>query len=520
MKSNEETLDDLLKSMEDFDINMNMEDDSSMEILNEIYDAPYGDSTVGEGGEESKPLSALEKLMAEMQGEAKQSEETVEDIQEEVLTEENIENLLETARSTAQEPADDMADYELQEDINMAEIEALLNMSDNNEIVDEGGFSSVQEQAIFITDTEDEAEEQVLELDPAELDALLSKDLQPEPVDKAVPEKKTENSQAKEKKKKEKVKKEKSEGIFKKLFKILMEEIPDEEPAEASSLNLSEENKDILNELDKEKGKKKKKKDKKDKKAKKEEANQKENEGKPKKEKKVKPKKEKKPKKENEPEKPEKKLPKKKVIVTFVFAFSILAAILLVEIFLPPILSNKVASSAFDQGDYKTAYQEYYGKKLSEEDDLRFQGAKTILRMQSSLDGYYNYIAINKNIMALHSLLEGVHLKSDIFSDAEAYKVTGQVDKVYQDILTLLNSEYNLTEEEAVQLTEMESDVRYTQELTVIVNGDAFEAEMTDTQQMSEETPEVTESVQEEIIEESKQEDLLPEEIELIKGEE
>ena len=227
---------------------------------------------------------------------------------------------------------------------------------------------------------------------------------------------------------------------------------------------------------------------------------------------------EKKPKKEKEPEKPEKKLPKKKVIVTFVFAFSILAAILLVEIFLPPILSNNVASSAFDQGDYKTAYQEYYGKKLSEEDELKFQGAKTILRMQSNLDGYYNYIAINKNIMALHSLLEGVHLKSDIFVDAEAYKVTGQVDKVYQDILVLLNSEYNLTEEEAVQLTEMESDVRYTQELTVIVNGDAFEAEMTDAQQISEETPEVTESVQEEIIEESKQEDLLPEEIELIQG--
>lgn len=511
MKSNEESLDDLLKSMEDFDINMNIDDDSSAGILDEVYEVPYEATSSFGGLEEDRPLSALEKLMAEMQREEENTK--IDKEEEDSLTEENIENLLETASNT-EDISDDISEFEVQDDINMAEIEALLNMSDNNEIVEDSEFSVPIEDSIFESAEEEEVEAEVLELDPAELDALLSNDSQPKSEETVLSEAIGDNK----KNKPDKVKKEKSEGLFKKVFKILMEEIPDEEPEEASSLNLSEENKDILNELDKEKGKKKKKKEKKPKKGKEENPEQKE--GKPKKEKKVKPKKEKKPKKQKEPQKPEKKLPKKKVIVTFVFAFSILAGILLVEMILPPILSKKVAKEAFEEGNYKTAYQEYYGKKLSEEDEMRFQGAKTVMRMQSNLDGYYNYTAINENVMALHSLLEGVRLKSDILTSAELYGVSAQVDKIYQEMLTLLNSEYSLSEEKAIQLTQLESDVLYTEELTLIADGVAFtieEAEEVENNIDGEATLEVTEEI-EENIQESQQEDLLPEEMELIQG--
>lgn len=506
MKPNEESLDDLLKSMESFDFNMNMDE----EISDTASDAVFKISNDNDDsiGDDSRPLSALEKLMAEMKSES--LEESIANSKEESEVEDNIEDLLEQAKNSAEDSVKEI-DLDIQDDIDMAEIEALLNMSDTNEVVDAQELFSTGEENVSRDIFVEEEEEEVLELDPAELDALLSADNKGNDgkVEKTG---EVSTSAVKEKKKN----KEKSGGFFKKLFALLMEEIPDEEPVEASTLNLSEENKGILNDLDKEKEKKSKKKDKKEKKEKKGKT---EKEQKPKKEKKAKPKKEKKPKEEKIPAKPEKKLPRKKVIVTFAFAFSILAGILIIVLLLPPILSDSVAREAFNQGDYKTSYQEYYGKKLSEEDEKKFQGAKTIMRIQSNLDGYHNYVAINDNVMALHSLLEGVYVKEDVLLKAEHYGVTAQVQKIYQEILDLLNSIYHLTEEEAIQLTQEKSDVVYTKKLNSIA-GEEDQA-LEEEQSLEEESEVITEALEEseeEITEENNQEDLLPEELELLQG--
>ena len=230
---------------------------------------------------------------------------------------------------------------------------------------------------------------------------------------------------------------------------------------------------------------------------------------KPKKEKKPKVKKEK-PKKEKLPEKPEKRLPKKKVIVTFVFAFSILVAILLLEFIVPPMFSLSAAREAFEQGDYKTAYLEYYGKKLSEEDELKFQGITTIMRMQSNLDGYHNYLAIDEEVMAVHSLLEGVNVRTDIFMKAEAYGVTSEVNRIYDEILNLLSSNYGLSESDAIAITEIQSDVTYTNELNSIVGGNFESVEY--------EEEAVEDIIEEVITEEVVEEYLLPEELEMLQG--
>ena len=489
MKSNDENFDDLLKSMEDFDVEDN-------------------------GKEEDKPLSALEKLMAEMQSEEEGGFSGNEE--EGMLTEEGIGMLLDNAKNSAleennSEAASNAADFDV------SEIEALLDMTDSTGIADQKSEASSLYESQGIEEVY--VEEEVMELDPAELDAILSVDSQSgeaAQTNKSDSQKKIflgggifktdEKAQPKEKKKK-------SGGFFSKLFSILMEEIPDDEPEEAGTLNLSQENKDILNDLDKEKAKKSKKKDKKSKRGKgKEEGKEK----KPKKEKKAKPKKEKKPKEEKVAFKPEKRLPRKKVIVTFVFAFSVLACILVIVYVFPPAVSISTAREAFNKGDYKVAYQEYYGKKLSEEDETKFQGAKTILRMQSSLDGYTSYHAIDNEVMALHSLLEGVHIKGDVSEKAELYGVSSQVQRVYNEILGILESGFGLTEAQAVQLLSEKSDVVYTNQLNAIAIGEEVIIEEA---VESEESTEPVEEAQEEVVEEISQEDLLPEELEIIEGE-
>ena len=259
-------------------------------------------------------------------------------------------------------------------------------------------------------------------------------------------------------KKKKKEKKEKKpfnmKGFFGKIFSALMEEVPEEE--ESKSLNLSDENKEVLNQLEKETEKKIKVKEKK---AKKEKAKKE----KPVKEKK--PPKEKKPKKEKAPYIPEKKVPKKKVVVTVVFAASVLALILLIEYLVPPMLTVGRARTAYDKGEYYEAYKEYYGQKLSEEDEIRFQGATTIMRIQSNLDGYHNYLKMNKEVKALHSLLEAVHIKFDVFLKAEEFNVLTQVSAIYNEILEILGSKYHLSEEDAMSIIEEDSDVIYTHKL-------------------------------------------------------
>lgn len=465
MKSNDELLDDLLN---DLDFTMDADDASG-----------DGDSS------EQQSLSALAQLMAEMEEENVASEEVTDDVL--ALSEEELDILLNEAKSPN---AEEELSFDINNSDDMAEIEALLNMSDNNVAVDSdeelwkalealeaGNATGDSKTSVEV------AKEEALELSPEELDAILLGNSQGEG-------KAGKSSKAGDKKNNS----EKKGGFFRKIFSLLMEEVPDEDPEEAATLNLSEENKDILKQLDKEK----KKKDKKEKKVKAVKE-------KPKKEKKVKPKKEKKPKEEKPAGKPEKRLPRKGVIVTSLFALSILVAILVIDLLVPSVISLSSARESYNRGEYKEAFQEFYGRKLSEEDQQMYQASTAILRLQGSLDGYHNYTAMNNPIMALHSLLEGIIVKGDIFAKAEAYGVISQVQSIYQEILNILSTEFSLSENGAIELVNEESDVIYTKKLEAIVNGAVYVEE-----NLPVESSDAV--VQDEVPQAISQEDLLPEE--------
>lgn len=287
--------------------------------------------------------------------------------------------------------------------------------------------------------------------------------------------------------------------FFTRIINILTEPMDDEDKElseEASLTGISAENEEILEELDKEKGKKKGKKEKKKKdnsKEAKNESDDEEEEGENASSDKKKKKKEKKPKvktvREEEPSKPEKKLPKKKVRVAFLLCFSIMAAIIVAVFGLTKIINLKDARWAFDNQDYKTAYENLYGLKLGEADALIYNKSRTILAMDRKYESYKNYSRLGMGEEALNALLEGIRIYPEVQEAARQYGVESQVDYTYSEIINAL-SDYGLSTEDALEIIGYDSEVKYNKRIYSIVhntpfdyNNENYDEEYTDAEQ-------------------------------------
>ena len=315
--------------------------------------------------------------------------------------------------------------------------------------------------------------------------------------------KKTKKKERKEKNKKEKVKKDKvkKESIFTKVLNALTEEL--DEPAgavsdvpEAGETVVTEENLNILEELsaeEKKKAKQAKKEEKQKKKAEKkgknapkkgesdgDEEEKDSDDKKSKKAKKPKKKREKKekPRKVEEITKPEKKLPKKRVMSTFALCFSILAAILILQNVVFKSDNLKEAKYAFDNGDYATCFANLETVERDEEEEDLYQKSLIILSVQRKWDAYNNFVAMNDNLEALNSLLEGVAVYRSQEETALEWGVHAQITVIYQKMLEALQG-YGLSQSDVDEILGYESKVTYTKRLDSIINGTPFVIEET-----------------------------------------
>ena len=257
------------------------------------------------------------------------------------------------------------------------------------------------------------------------------------------------------------IQKEKKESFWKKLGNVLFEE--DEEETEPEGQEPEKKKKDkkgkkkkkvtdasdnqgILEELDAEgadgkKGKKKKK----DKK-------------KPKKEKKVLPKE------GTEKEEDSKKLPTKMVVRIFILAFSILALLLIVVEIIPSMWTAADARNAFYKKEYRAAYEEMTGKKLSKKDQRLYEKARLVASMQQRYDAYTTYTALQMPVEALDSLLSGYLFWQQEADAITEYDATTETDAVKYQILNTLYDTYQLTEDDVRQINALD-DYDYTVKL-------------------------------------------------------
>ena len=264
----------------------------------------------------------------------------------------------------------------------------------------------------------------------------------------------------------------KKKGFFAKIFDFLTEEDEDEEN---ESLKLSDENRDILNDLDKEKADAKKKKKKKDDGGKaKAKGNKAKKPPKPKKEKpkKEKPKKEKIP--DPEPLIPERKLTLKAVLPVVLACVSFGVLIIVFVIASVDFTYRQTASDAYDAGDYETCFQFFYGKDLNETEEAMFEKSRSILYIRLWLREYEMFADEGAEVEALDSLLQTVKDYPKLYDHAVQWNADAEVAAGYQTILNILLEKYGLTEEQAKEIAAVRNDRAYTRLVVEIVYGNTY----------------------------------------------
>ena len=249
--------------------------------------------------------------------------------------------------------------------------------------------------------------------------------------------------------------KKEKKGFFAKLLDLFTEE--DEEEEENDQLKLSDENKQILEEMDKN-GKNDKKKEKKQKKEKK-----------PKKEKQPKKPKKEKTKKEAAPAVPEKKLSPKKIIPIVVVCISLGAVILIVGNFLTEYMSKKSGREAYYAGDYQTCYQNLFGRELNETEQVMYSKSESILTIRMWLREYEVFVNEGSELEALDSLLQAVHDYPSLLDYATQWNVQDEVTSAFGEILNILSEKYQLSQEEAQAIADISDNVEYTKNVMLVL---------------------------------------------------
>lgn len=286
--------------------------------------------------------------------------------------------------------------------------------------------------------------------------------------------------------KKEEKKKEKK-SLFARFIDFLTEEDEDELTKEMEEIKLSEENKTVINELDKDKKKKKTKKDKKNKKGDSQKAAA---EGEDNAEEGTEEQKEKKPKKEKKSKKEkvltqemldrelgnEKvgKISFKKVLPIALVCLSFGVVISLVSGLNGDYSAKKTGREAYMEGDYETCYQNLYGRELNESEQVMYSKSESILRIRLWIREYEMLAEEGAEAEALDSLIQSVSDYPVLYEYASQWNAGTEVADLYQNILQILSDKYQLTEVQALEINSVTDDTEYSKRVYAIVDGKGF----------------------------------------------
>lgn len=285
-----------------------------------------------------------------------------------------------------------------------------------------------------------------------------------------------EEQKAKKKKKGKKEKKEKKEkaakgegGFFAKLSKVVFGEDDEEEKVEIKAdtstdvSELSEENQQILAELEAagEAEGNKKKKEKKPKK-------KKEKKPKPKKEKKPKPPK---PKKEKKPKEVDKTppLPKKPVIAIVIMTASLFGFVMLMTSLLGYQVNITQAKDACEEGSYVEAYQNLQGIEIKEKDEELYYKLAALAAVSEKYNSYLIFENSGKKSLALDALICACGRCEINLANAKIYEFEPELEELKGKIVTTLLQQYDMTGEEALELYQSKTRKEYTLKLQEIL---------------------------------------------------
>lgn len=133
--------------------------------------------------------------------------------------------------------------------------------------------------------------------------------------------------------------------------------------------------------------------------------------------------------------------------------------------------SIRNAEYEFDRDEYTLAYNEIYGLDIKDEDIVLYDRIMTVMYVQKQLNSYYNYYGMNDKPRALDSLLKGLQRYEKYIELAVKLDVDSDLDTVRKKILAEINASFLLTEQEAMEIIQSDSQVEYSKKVYDAVEG-------------------------------------------------
>lgn len=262
------------------------------------------------------------------------------------------------------------------------------------------------------------------------------------------------------------------EGFLGKLSKLLFGE-PEEEieiPEEGTLNNLTDENKEILAELERTSMKTDKIKQEKEekKKAAKEKKDAKKKASDEKKKVNAKKKAEK-PKKEKVPKVKEHSLPKVPVALIWLMSLSILGLIILATNFGGYRIAVQNARDAYRNQDYLEAYQYIGGQTVKKDDENFYIQCVLMADLTTKWNSYQMYLELDQKEKALDCLIQGVGNYNKNSGRADEVGIAPEYGEVRKNMLSELKSNFGISEEKTLSIYSIRKRQEYTYQLMKVL---------------------------------------------------
>ena len=122
------------------------------------------------------------------------------------------------------------------------------------------------------------------------------------------------------------------------------------------------------------------------------------------------------------------------------------------------ISTKKEAVRYFEMGKYTDAYKLAVGTKMAEKDSEEYEKIKTVMKIQQCLNAYQNYDRMQYYPEALDALLRGVKRYDANIEKATQLEVEKDMMSCRTQIISLLQTEFNMTEAKAYSLLALDRE--------------------------------------------------------------
>ena len=128
-------------------------------------------------------------------------------------------------------------------------------------------------------------------------------------------------------------------------------------------------------------------------------------------------------------------------------------------------VSIRNAEYEFNRDEYTLAFNEIYGLDIKDEDILLYDRIMTVMYVQKQLNSYYNYYGMKDMPKALDSLLKGLQRYEKYIELAVELDVDSDLDSVRKTILSEISASFSMSEQEAMEIIQSDSQVEYSKKV-------------------------------------------------------